>query len=117
MVHFTVTLLSPTSMRFLVLFDEAVHLDVTLDRVGDATPFANPLGSRLPDSGHSCNVQAAALPSQQVRSRVIIRILIHEAIHARTHTHNTHDTHNTQPIRCGHGSCQEARSRCALEPE
>lgn len=70
-ISFTVTVVSPTALRFLVLFAEAIHLDVTMTRVGDATPFANPLGSRLPDSGHSCNFDAAALPTQQVRPWVL----------------------------------------------
>jgi hypothetical protein len=66
-VSFTITLLSPTEMRFLVLFGEATHLDVTMTRVGDASVFDNPVDSREPDGGHVCQITAAALPSQQLR--------------------------------------------------
>eukprot|EP00035_Acanthoeca_spectabilis_P000102 m.70933 g.70933 ORF g.70933 m.70933 type:complete len:451 (+) comp10040_c0_seq1:69-1421(+) len=66
-VSMTVTVISPTMLRIQTLFDQATHLDVTLTKVGEARVMDNPENSRLPDSGHSCELDAAALATQQLR--------------------------------------------------
>lgn len=64
-VTYTVTLLSQTSLRLHLQFDNANHLDVTLKRIADAPPLTNPPDSRMGDGGHTCNV-SKALPTQTV---------------------------------------------------